>query len=40
MGRRRPTSREFKKLNRTKWGLYKTRVSKNEIKKIRAQKSI
>lgn len=39
MGRPRPTSRERKKLNRTKWGLYKTRVSKSEIRKIRNKNS-
>ena len=39
MGKPRPTSREYKKFNRTKWGLYKTRVTKDEIKKIRQQRA-
>ena len=39
MGRPRPTSREFKKLNKSKWGLYKWRVSKDEIREIRAKKN-
>jgi hypothetical protein len=38
MGRPRATSREFKKLNKSKWGLYKWRVSKQEIRKIRKER--
>jgi hypothetical protein len=38
MGRRRLTSRELKKINKTKWGLYKWRVSKDEIRKIRMER--
>lgn len=38
MGRRRLTSREYKKINKSKWGLYKWRVSKEEIRKIRMER--
>ena len=38
MGKRRPTFREFKKMNKTKWGLYKTRVSKQEQRQIRLER--
>lgn len=35
MANARPTSREYKKMNRSKWGLYKIRVSKEEKRRIR-----
>lgn len=38
MGLKRPTSREYKKMNKSKWGLYKIRVSKEEKRKIRLQR--
>ena len=38
MGKRRPTFREYKKMNKSKWGLYKIRVSKEEKRQIRLEK--
>lgn len=38
MGAKRPTSREYKKMNRAKWGLYKIRVSKQEQRQLRLEK--